>query len=308
MTTALTRIAAKSAALLLAFAACNGMVGPSIGSETNWVGTCTSDQDCASLQCVCGLCTTGCDTTAACPGKPGLQVCTTPGSPAFASTCGEVRGQPSGVCLRTCAADVDCVGAYRCEEGACVPLAGAATPSQAMAALREESIGARCIPEDERSPEFHGWQTNAVNIDDRTTCATGLCIVVNFRGRSTCTYGQPADPVDPWLADPTKRACRVPGTGEPVTVPVEPQVASRRTEEALYCSCRCDGPDGTGPFCACPTGFECAEILPRGVVPGAHVRLIGSYCIKAGTAVRDPAALDQEPACSLDTLNCGPPP
>jgi hypothetical protein len=305
--TALARIATRSAALLLAFVACNGMVGPSVGSETNWVGSCVSDSDCASLQCVCGLCTRHCDTMAACPGAPGLQVCATPESPAFASTCGEGQPRPSGVCLRSCAADDDCLGAYRCEAGACVPLAvpGPAASSQATAALLEESVGAPCIPQTERFPNFQGYQTNETDIDDHAAqCATRVCMVVNFRGRSTCTYGQSADPNDLRSADP----CRVPGTGEPVTVPVEPQVASRRTEDAVYCSCRCDGPDGTGPFCACPTGFECAHIFPAGVVPSAREDLLGSYCIKAGTAVTDPYALDQEPACSVETLNCGPPP
>jgi hypothetical protein len=46
------------------------------------------------------------------------------------------------------------------------------------------------------------------------------------------------------------------------------------------CSCRCDGPEDTGPFCACSAGFVC-ELLVEGVGtddwPGDN--LSGSYCM-----------------------------
>jgi len=46
------------------------------------------------------------------------------------------------------------------------------------------------------------------------------------------------------------------------------------------CSCRCDGPEGTGPFCACSAGFVC-ELLVQDLGfddwPGDN--LSGSYCM-----------------------------
>jgi len=52
--------------------------------------------------------------------------------------------------------------------------------------------------------------------------------------------------------------------------------------DAAYCSCRCDGPEGTGPFCACPGDFECRPMISDfGVESSSH--LVGSYCVKSGT-------------------------
>jgi hypothetical protein len=175
-----------------------------------------------------------------------------------------------------------------------------------MAPLQKVPLGASCILPDESSPDFPGYNTTEINTQDHDAqCASGFCIGVNFRGRATCTYGQPPDPANPAVADPAKRTCRTPGTNQVVTVPVEPQLVSRPPDVAVYCSCRCDGPDGTGPFCACPSGFECTNLVPD---IGSHAELAGSYCLKAGTAVHAPTLLDAGPSCSLAELNCGPPP
>jgi hypothetical protein len=55
-------------------------------------------------------------------------------------------------------------------------------------------------------------------------------------------------------------------------------VASAGAEESVgMCSCRCDGPAGTGPFCACDSGFSCEhQIDDIGV---GSLNLVGSYCI-----------------------------
>lgn len=45
------------------------------------------------------------------------------------------------------------------------------------------------------------------------------------------------------------------------------------------CSCRCDGDEGTGPFCACSDGFVCREeVRALGRIP---TPLAGSYCVPA---------------------------
>jgi hypothetical protein len=81
----------------------------------------------------------------------------------------------------------------------------------------------------------------------------------------------------------------------PVTVPVRPQLVNRSPEKSVYCSCRCDGPEGTGPFCACPSGFECAPLVASFGTSGNS--FAGSYCIKAGTGVEDPSSLANGAVC-----------
>ena len=56
-------------------------------------------------------------------------------------------------------------------------------------------------------------------------------------------------------------------------------VARGAHQSAGMCSCRCDGPAGTGPFCACGDGFECREqVRALGVTSS---ELSGSYCVPA---------------------------
>jgi len=85
------------------------------------------------------------------------------------------------------------------------------------------------------------------------------------------------------------KACCVPGTDAPVSVPVCGQcaaAASRDAASAVYCSCRCDVADGAPPepdfnFCTCPSGFACAEIRPD--LQLGDPETTGKYCIKAGS-------------------------
>jgi hypothetical protein len=56
-----------------------------------------------------------------------------------------------------------------------------------------------------------------------------------------------------------------------------PAVAPPGTTSAGQCSCRCDGPAGTGPFCACAAGFSCQHQLDDLGLGGAE--LAGSYCV-----------------------------
>lgn len=51
--------------------------------------------------------------------------------------------------------------------------------------------------------------------------------------------------------------------------------AREEAERRVFCTCRCDGPLGTGDFCTCPTGFSCEPILSAG---GPELR--GSYCVR----------------------------
>ena len=109
---------------------------------------------------------------------------------------------------------------------------------------------------------------------------------------------------DPSRADPAHQDCTTTGDHPvPVAVPVPPQLVNRPPEESVYCSCRCEGPAGQGPFCACPDGFECAKLVDAyGTEGGAQVA--GSYCIKAGTGVDDPATLSNGPVCDRAVQSC----
>jgi len=86
-----------------------------------------------------------------------------------------------------------------------------------------------------------------------------------------------------------------------IKVPVDPQYSDRTAEEAVYCSCRCDGPDAGASYCECPSGFVC-EPLVENLGLGKD-QLVGSYCVKDGTSFlpTDPPIAD----CRASAGNCG---
>ena len=54
-------------------------------------------------------------------------------------------------------------------------------------------------------------------------------------------------------------------------------VAPAGTTSAGECSCRCDGPERAGPFCACSAGYSCEQQV-RELGLGEN-DLAGSYCV-----------------------------
>ena len=175
-----------------------------------------------------------------------------------------------------------------------------------LSALGCESggVGDPCTPEDEYIQDFNGFAITEVNIESKSfQCETRVCIVNHFQGRVSCPYGQTAEDIDTKSATDGAR-CRVPGTDgsntvpqssnpddpnvtniDVIRVPVAPQVVARSAENAVYCSCRCAGPDPAARYCECPSGFECAELVKE--IGLGKEQLAGSYCVKAGT-VFDP--------------------
>jgi hypothetical protein len=86
--------------------------------------------------------------------------------------------------------------------------------------------------------------------------------------------------------------CYIPGTDNPVGVPVCGQCGDRPQEDAVYCSCRCGPPesgeseaDSNFNFCDCPEGFTCEEVRPD--VGLGDAQLAGKYCVKQGTVFQD---------------------
>ena len=156
-----------------------------------------------------------------------------------------------------------------------------------------QGVGDPCIPEDEYSPTFSGFSVSEVSTESRSfQCQSRLCLVNHFQGRVSCPYGQAEG----------ARECKVEGSDESVVVPVKPQLLERRDDSAVYCSCRCAGPDPGARYCECPSGFSCSDIVPE--LGRGRAQLPGRYCIRAGSAY---AASDLgRGVCDRARSDCGP--
>jgi len=99
-------------------AACNGQSeGGDGGSETHWLGRCSSSDQCAAGFCLCGVCTNSC---IALDGCDGTLICASNQSPAYGKLCADVPMPPLGICLWPCDGD-SCPEGNHCEGDACVP-------------------------------------------------------------------------------------------------------------------------------------------------------------------------------------------
>jgi hypothetical protein len=164
-------------------------------------------------------------------------------------------------------------------------------------------VGDPCTPEDEYHPSFSGFSVTEVNVESRSfQCETRVCLVNHFDGRVSCPYGQSLATIadHPAVDDPAR--CRIPGTQELVEVAVAAQLVDRQTDKAVYCSCRCDGPDPNARYCDCPSGYACTELVEDlGLGAG---QLAGSYCVKDGTRYNEQR--DRGGAtCSAAANDCG---
>jgi hypothetical protein len=159
-------------------------------------------------------------------------------------------------------------------------------------------VGEPCTPEDEYQAAFSGFGVTEVNVESRSySCETRVCLVNHFQGRVSCPYGQTAEDV---AAGTFK--CKIPGSQDPVTAPVDPQLVRRKTSETVYCSCRCDGPESNARYCECPSGYGCVKLVDQ-VIEGVKGQLAGSYCIKDGTTFSQTA--NTGGPCSETSMNCG---
>jgi hypothetical protein len=184
-------------------------------------------------------------------------------------------------------------------------------------------VGDPCTPEDEYLQDFNGFAISEVNIESKSfQCITRVCLVNHFQGRVSCPYGQTQADIDGQPPDAGVR-CRVPGTNgettvppndpngvniDEIRVPVSPQVKARSAVDAVYCSCRCGGPDPNARYCECPSGYECAELVKE--IGLGKEQLAGNYCVKAGTVYNPQqpgsAALCEPPTEMQPQLNPDP--
>lgn len=158
-----------------------------------------------------------------------------------------------------------------------------------------DAVGDPCVPEEEYTTTFSGFSVEEVNTESRSfQCQTRLCLVNHFQGRVSCPYGQTQDQAG------SSPQCTIPDGSTAIRAPVAPQLLDRRAEAAVYCSCRCDGPDPTARYCECPSGFACVELVPRF---SSAQQLAGSYCVREGTAY-DKASVRTQATCDRATQNC----
>jgi hypothetical protein len=182
----------------------------------------------------------------------------------------------------------------------------------ASSACEAGGVGDPCIPEDEYRKNFSGYAETEVNVESRSfQCETRVCLVANFRGRVSCPYGQPPGDASGGVAPGLNDAdyCYLPGNKQAiqnrVTVPVSPQLLARSPDKAVYCSCRCAGPQTNVQYCDCPSGYVCQKLVDAyGTSGGAQ--LAGSYCIKDGTQVPDPTKIDQKDCAAVGAMSPRP--
>lgn len=177
-------------------------------------------------------------------------------------------------------------------------------------------VGDPCVPEEEYLTTFSGFAVGEVNVESRSfQCQTRVCLVNHFQGRVSCPYGQTettagkcaseAESCTPGSSD-HEISCRVPDrsgseVSERISVKVAAQLKERTADDAVYCSCRCAGPDAGARYCECPSGFVCEPLVDDyGHGKGS---LAGSYCIKENTAY-DRTTLSNE-LCRNTEGNCG---
>jgi len=172
-------------------------------------------------------------------------------------------------------------------------------------------VGDPCIPEDEYQQNFSGFQVTETNTESRSfQCETRLCLVNHFQGRVSCRLGQSAPPLDaagtPVGGADYHPACSIPGTvpstdpnsPDNINVAVKAQLVGRQTDRAVYCSCRCDGPDKNARYCECPSGFQCEPVVPNLKITQSSGQLSGSYCIRSGTKYNPTVDQDTGPRCA----------
>jgi hypothetical protein len=161
-------------------------------------------------------------------------------------------------------------------------------------------VGEPCIPEDEYQEDFNGFAVTEVNVESRSfQCETRVCLVNHFRGRVSCPYGQNAEEAAQAASGgPVK--CKIPGSNDPITVAVDPQLTRRKAVETVYCSCRCDGPQSNARYCECPSGYGCVKLVDD--IKKGGGQLAGSYCVKDGTELIGPPITEP---CVESANNCG---
>ena len=134
-----------------------------------------------------------------------------------------------------------------------------------------QGLGDPCTPE---AIPNGGFAKQEVYVESGSVqCRTRTCMVFHLAGNPECT--------------PDCAACGQGGTalcprctGAPAACVVTGNAADEKSDERVFCSCRCSaGGNPALPLCRCTTGFRC---VPDGD-PG------GGYCVPNEVAINPPA-------------------
>lgn len=183
-----------------------------------------------------------------------------------------------------------------------------------LAGCQPGGVGDPCVPEDEYQKDFSGFSVEEVNVESRSfQCETRICLVNHFQGRVSCPYGNNTSTVNIGKME-MPGDCHIPGSTDRIEIPaangaaamsvaVDPQVKKRQAADAVYCSCRCDGPDAKARYCECPSGFSCTQLVDK-LPLGKGGQLAGSYCIREGTNYVKGAEVLSD-VCRKSLKDCG---
>lgn len=107
------------------------------GSQTNWLKQCTDESECGELSCLCGVCTSACDTDPTCPGLSGAS-CMRRSDAEAVAVCGG-RAPEASLCLPLCG-DTVCETGTSCVAGVCVPERSADTQVSVDMETRHQTL------------------------------------------------------------------------------------------------------------------------------------------------------------------------
>ena len=155
-------------------------------------------------------------------------------------------------------------------------------------------IGRHCIQDAELRAGFNGYGKDEVHLElGSPDCDGQTCLVLYFQGLVSCPYGQTE----------AGGGCKTSDGAADVIHPVDPQLEARRAEDAVFCSCRCDGPDPDAEYCRCPQQFTCEFLVPALGFSEIADEGAGSYCVPKGTEL-EPDNIPPE-TCDATTQSCG---
>lgn len=252
-------------------AGCGHTVERSGNSNTNWLRSCDTDDECGGLECLCGVCTRSCDAQT-CRAIDSLAACVTPGPSAFAA-CGR-DFVDTALCTIACTRDADCAtvsASLLCIGGACLAGStrdardaalpdGGPPPDGSTDASRSAPIR-RCTTEaDCGSGETCYEEAPPVSVCRKT------CVARPDGGADECNAGEFCNGVCRRLCKPSSPGdcaegewCPPIAAGSPIPpFPGGPPLPPRPPEGFSTCVVGNDLKEGEACQSACGPNMECA--------------------------------------------------
>ena len=128
------------------------------GGETNWLIVCEGNADCDQGSCLCGVCTTTCESSDDCAAGFEGSCVATESAPANA-LCRSAVEIPSSLCLPSCANDMTCGEGFDCLDSVCITVAGPGSlpdPDAGPDSLPDPDAGPDNLPDPDGGPPLLG--------------------------------------------------------------------------------------------------------------------------------------------------------